>query len=853
MTPAARQFRLLFFGALALFVVGVLSVTGYTLWRSQGDALRNGLERAALYTRNTEDFLTQSLHITELAAAQALPRETAALNLPELARIFNTTLEHAPFLRSISLLDLEGRIVTSSNPGNVGVMASAYSYLPKNDGKQRMLRIGAPWAGRDFSNGRPINATQPVPGDTTTFVPVAYTLVQGTRTVTVLVALNPDYFLNHISQMLDAGEGTVEVLRFDGRHLMDTKLDAPIGALHKDVVEKLGLPEIESGAFEQTLRDQQKALTAFRASPLYPFVLLTHLDRRQALQSWRAEARTLLGLVFSILLVTSLFAVLYYRRQLVHAAHRAEAASARRISATVFDASAEAITITDIDANIISVNPAFTRMSGYSACEVVGRNPRLMNSGLQDKTFYEQLWRDVMQHGGWQGEMVNRHKDGHLFHVQVSITTSRDSLDRPQHFIGVSIDITARKQAEAEALRSTQLLQEATEVAQAANLAKSRFLATMSHEIRTPMNGILGMAQLLQMPGMKEADRADYVNTILTSGQSLLALLNDILDLSKIEAGRFQLDSTDFKPLQLVNEAQSLFSGSAKAKNLTLESRWRGPGDQRYESDAHRISQMLANLLGNAIKFTPQGHIRVEGAEIERSGDSAVLEFSVSDTGIGITPEKLSLLFLPFSQTDSSITRQFGGSGLGLSIVSSLAKMLGGDVGVESTPGEGSRFWFRIRAGLCTRPEITLQAPHQAATSGDAPRLNGRVLVAEDNLVNAMVIEALLKRLGLETTLVGDGQQALGAITQGLAPDVVLMDLQMPTMDGLTATRHIRRWETEQAQSRVPIIALTADVFAENRQDCVDAGMDDFLSKPIALNALTKALEPWLSIEPASH
>ena len=238
---------------------------------------------------------------------------------------------------------------------------------------------------------------------------------------------------------------------------------------------------------------------------------------------------------------------------------------------------------------------------------------------------------------------------------------------------------------------------------------------------------------------------------------------------------------------------------------------------------------------------------------MEPSGDRAVLEFSVSDTGIGVTPDKLPLLFLPFSQTDNSITRQFGGSGLGLSIVSTLAKMLNGHVGVESTPGEGSRFWFRIRAGLCTSPEITLQAPQPAATSGNAPRLNGRVLVAEDNLVNAMVIKALLERLGLEIILVGDGQQALDAITQGIAPDVVLMDLQMPTMDGLTATRHIRQWETDNAKLRVPIIALTADVFAEDRQHCVGAGMDDFLSKPIALDALTKALEPWLSIEPASH
>ncbi len=850
MTPAARHFRLLFFGALALFIVSMLSITGYTLWRLQGDAVHNGLDKAALYTRNTEDFLTQSLRVTELAAAQALPSDNAALDLPAMARSFTTTLQHAPFLRSISLLDAQGRIITSSNPANVGVIVATHNYLPASDERQNLLRIGTPWTGRDFATGQPISANLPAPGDANTFVPITYTQVQATRAVTVAVALNPDYFLNHISQMLDANEGSVEVLRFDGTHLMATNPEIQVGTLHRDVVQALGLPEIESGTLEFTRDDHQKALTAFRASRLYPIVLLTHLDRGYALQAWRSDAITLLGVVVCVVLLTSLFSVLYYRRQIVHAARRVEAASARRISATVFDASAEAITITDIHGRILSVNPAFTRMSGYSAAEVVGRNPRLLNSGMQDRTFYKQLWRDLLTHGSWRGEMVNRHKDGHLFDVHISITTSRDSLGQAQHFIGVSADITVRKQAQTEARRSTQLLTEATREAQAANLAKSRFLATMSHEIRTPMNGILGMAQLLLMPDMKEADRTGYVNTILTSGQSLLTLLNDILDLSRIESGKFQLDSTEFTPLALMQDAQALFAGSAKTKNLTLESDWHGPRGQRYRTDAHRISQMLANLVGNAIKFTLKGHIRVEGAEIERSGDHAVLEFSVSDTGLGIAADKLNLLFLPFSQTDNSTTRQFGGSGLGLSIVSRLAKMLGGHVGVDSTPDQGSRFWFRIRAELCTGPDIALQTPLPTTASPETSRLSGRVLVAEDNRVNALFIKALLGKLGLHVTVVDDGQQALDAITQGSAPDLVLMDLQMPKMDGLTATRQIRQWEMGRAQPRIPIIALTADAFEEARQNCLAAGMDDFLSKPIALDALVKALRPWLDESP---
>jgi PAS domain S-box-containing protein len=247
-----------------------------------------------------------------------------------------------------------------------------------------------------------------------------------------------------------------------------------------------------------------------------------------------------------------------------------------------------------------------------------------------------------------------------------------------------------------ERMAKDEALRQALQLAQAATMAKSRFLATISHEIRTPMNGMLGMAQLLLMPNLSESKRHDYARTILATGQSLLTLLNDILDLSKIEAGKLQLDSVDFAPESLLYAIRTLFSGAAHDKNLQLEHQWQGAPQRHYLADSHRLRQMLSNLVSNAIKFSAHGCIRIEGREIEGHGASALLEFSVSDTGIGVPAEKIDLLFKPFSQTDSSITRQFGGSGLGLSIVSNLAKAMGGHVGVESVAGEGSRFWFRV-------------------------------------------------------------------------------------------------------------------------------------------------------------
>ena len=391
--------------------------------------------------------------------------------------------------------------------------------------------------------------------------------------------------------------------------------------------------------------------------------------------------------------------------------------------------------------------------------------------------------------------------------------------------------------------------------AESAHRAKADFLSMMRHEILTPMNGVLGMAQMLLMPNLKEVDQKNYARTILTSGQTLLALLNDALDFSRNGTHDFRLKITVFEPEQIMRETRTLFFRSANDKSLQLHYTWAGPTGVRYQADARRVRQMLFKLVGNGIKFTEHGWVHMEGCEIEREGDSALLEFSVRDTGCGVPVGQLDCLFQPFSQADHApTTREFGGTGLGLSIVRNLAQRMGGGVGVRNEPGGGARFWFRIRtpivpAGENSRDEARSMDVVPLASPG-LVQFRGHILVVEDHAINRQVIGAMLAKLGLKVSMAHDGQAAVDAIAQGEAPGAILMDIHMPVLDGYAATQRIRQWERDGNRPPLPIIALTADSAEKDREACRAAGMDDFLHKPVALDALVSALGRWLSPVP---
>ena len=544
----------------------------------------------------------------------------------------------------------------------------------------------------------------------------------------------------------------------------------------------------------------------------------------------------------------------------------------QRVAATAFE-SHEGMMITDADTVILQVNQAFTTITGYSAEEAIGKKPSFLRSGRHDAAFYSKMWASINQTGFWKGQVWNKRKNGENYPEHLTVTAVRDQNGVITNYVGSLIDSTDRQLA-MDKLRSTAVeleyanaqikeererlaerVEERTAQLKYANQAKDSFLATMSHEIRTPLGGLLGMMELLSISKLTDEQKV-LLTVAQTSGKNLLRIVNDILDWSKIEAGKLELALSEASLVEMLAGVVGTYSQLASEKNIKISLETDLQLNERHLFDPLRLSQILNNFTSNAVKFTAQGNIVISARRIARHENYETVRFSVQDNGVGIDKEHQKRLFQHYEQATADTARMYGGTGLGLAICRRLAELMDGTLSVESTPGTGSIFSFTYsmpvakgsivdEGALVQQPGVSQTVVHDGEEVLAFADRNLSILIVDDHPINRMLLKQQLEMLGLRVEAAADGVIAY-AMWQSSHFDLIITDCHMPQMSGYELARSIRDLEQQAGVGRIPIIAWTANVLAEEEERCVEAGMDDMLTKPTELSLLRDTLLKWL-------
>jgi len=488
------------------------------------------------------------------------------------------------------------------------------------------------------------------------------------------------------------------------------------------------------------------------------------------------------------------------------------------------------VAITDRAGQILYCNQKFADVSGYSCDELVGQNHRLVNSGHHPREFFKDLYRTISGGAVWRGTIQNRNKNGELYWVDTTIVPNPGADGRPETYTAIRFEVS-------DHVRALKALEIAQDEARRAAQVRDRFFANISHEVRTPLNAVLGLASALAHTTLTER-QAQMLSLITGAGDALRRVLDDMLDLSKMQAGQFRLAPAPFDLRADIAAVVEMRTATAEQADVALSITFSDAANGRLMGDGVRITQIVSNLVSNAVKFTPAGTVDVR-VDLTSDADGDRLRIEVEDTGIGFDPEAATRLFKPFVQADDTISREFGGTGLGLSICRSLAELMGGEISARSTPGVGSLFTVVLPI------EKLDEAPEAISADPGEGIGTQRILLVEDNAANQMVVRCLLEPLGFEVVAADNGREGVDRFLGGRF-DMILMDMQMPVMDGLTAIGLIRAHEATRRLDRTPIVMLTANTTEAHHRRAMLAGADALVAKPVTLEILLEGLNRGL-------
>ncbi|WP_371324409.1 ATP-binding protein [Dechloromonas sp. ZY10] len=810
------------------------------------EVLEARLDSALRRTQATLVALAAEVPLAALSRQQQ-PAQAAAMQ-----RRLAALAAHFPEITGLRLIDREGNVLYASE----GEFLSPNAYV-STVGRSYFESLRANPATPIFFSEVAIGKISKRPQ---LFVAVPIREAGGQFAGVALAPLELGH-LQALFRSLDLGpNGVVTWRRSDDARLVLRLPERPNTvnqAVHNNPLHQ----RIEAGELRGSIRfqaaiDKQDRIYAYKRVGSYPFYVAVGLAAEDFLAEWWTLLRVTVG--GSLLALSLLVAVLW---RLARSEAREQVANVERdVSAQRFqrllDALGEGICGLDQEAQCTFCNPTARRMLGLSPDAPVAAVTSLrfleIDSG-REVVFRERIGAALRAGEAWpEQELWVETCDGRRLPLRVRMYPLRSDVDDGGGVL-VLTDMTEvrrarevqahyREELEATVARRTEELQLAKQAAEQASVAKSAFLANMSHEIRTPLNAIAGMAHLIRRGGLSPQQETQLTK-LQAAGEHLLNILNAILDLSKIESGKFTLEHAPFALADVFADIEGLMQGRAQAKGIALHCHLPGALPLQLLGDRTRLQQALLNFVVNAVKFTEHGEVALGVSLLEQTATRVRLRFEVRDTGIGIDPAALPRLFGAFEQADRSTSRKYGGTGLGLAIARKLAELMGGEVGVSSRPGEGSVFWLTAAFDLPLPFETLLPVPEPATESLDGCQPGGEILLVEDEVINREIGLCLLEDAGFRVTAVENGLQAV-ALAAVRRFDLILMDLQMPELDGLEATARIRA--TEEGR-RVPIVALTANAFAEDRARCLAAGMVDFISKPFQPETLLNCLHRHLA------